>query len=149
MRLAADRGPVLSFIKIEKPACIVGVEAGARVRSLATSLNETAVKLQAAQDIERRFRLVADNTADIITAVDLAGRRSFVSCASRDVLGHEPKELIGDAPLDLVFEEDRERVREPFRRTRDSLNGGSEQYRVIRKDGTLLRRPVRLEGAQD
>lgn len=107
-------------------------------RSLATSLNETAAKLRAAQDIERRFRLVADNTADMITAVDLAGRRTFVSGASRDILGYEPNELIGGAPLDLVFEEDRERVRELFRRTRDNASGGSEQYRVMRKDGALL-----------
>ncbi|SFB56174.1 PAS domain S-box-containing protein/diguanylate cyclase (GGDEF) domain-containing protein [Rhizobium sp. NFR07] len=130
--------------KFTSPVTIEGWQAQ-EFRSLATSLNQTAGKLQAAQEIERknmeterRFRLVADNTADMITAVDLTGRRTFVSGASRDVLGYEPQELIGRAALDLVHEEDRDRVRELFRRTRDIPDVGAEQYRVTRKDGTLL-----------
>lgn len=113
-------------------------------RGLATSLNQTASKLMAAQEIEnqnmeteRRFRLVANNTADMITVVDFSGRRTFVSGASRDILGFEPDELVGREPLSLVHEEDREQVRNLFRKTK-SQGSASEQYRVMRKDGSFL-----------
>lgn len=114
-------------------------------RGLAASLNRSAGKLMAAQEIEkrtmeteRRFRIVADNTADMITVVDGAGRRTFVSGAARDILGFEPQELVGQEPLLLVVEEDRQRVRDLFHRMRNSGDGGSEQYRVVRKDGSIL-----------
>lgn len=114
-------------------------------RGLAASLNQTAAKLMTAQEIEkrnmeteRRFRIVADNTADMITAVDTAGQRTFVSGASREILGYEPEELIGQEPLALVHEEDRELVINLFLRTRTLGDGGSEQYRVTRKDGSTL-----------
>ncbi len=114
-------------------------------RGLAQSLNTTANKLWTAQETERqnieterRFRLVADNTADMITVVDLSGVRTFVSGASRQILGFEPYELIGKEPLELVHEDDREKVRDLFRQTRDLGDGGSEQYRVQRKDGAFL-----------
>lgn len=114
-------------------------------RSLAKSLDHTAGKLRIAQEIEqqtieteRRFRIVADNTADMITVIDSSGVRTFVSGASRDILGYEPDELIGKEPLDVVHVDDRTKVRDMFRRTRDLANGGSEQYRVLRKDAATL-----------
>lgn len=114
-------------------------------RGLAASLNQTAAKLMTAQEIEkqnmeteRRFRIVAENTADMITAVDTAGQRTFVSGASREILGYEPDELIGQEPFALVHEEDHDRVINLFLRTRTLGDGGSEQYRVTRKDGSIL-----------
>jgi diguanylate cyclase (GGDEF)-like protein/PAS domain S-box-containing protein len=114
-------------------------------QGLAASLNQAAAKLLVAQEIEkrtmeteRRFRLVADNTADMITVVDPAGQRTFVSGACRDILGFEPEELIGKNALQLVIAEDRDRVKELFRKTDTLEDGGSEQYRVVRKDGSHL-----------
>ncbi len=114
-------------------------------QGLAGSLNQTAGKLLVAQEIEkrtmeteRRFRLVADNTADMITVVDPAGLRTFVSGACRDILGFEPEELIGQNALQLVVAEDRDRVKELFRKTKTFDDGSSEQYRVARKDGSQL-----------
>lgn len=114
-------------------------------RGLASSLNKTAHKLLVAQEIERRtiesdrrFRLVADNTADMITVIDPTGTRTFVSGACREILGFEPEELIGKNALQLVVAEDRDRVKELFGKTSRSEDGGSERYRVARKDGSLL-----------
>lgn len=114
-------------------------------QGLAGSLNQTAAKLLVAQEVEkrtmeteRRFRLVADNTADMITVVDSAGLRTFVSGACRDILGYEPEELIGQNALQLVVGEDRDQVKELFRKTQVFDNGSSAQYRVVRKDGAHL-----------
>lgn len=114
-------------------------------RGRATSLNRAAEKLLVAQEIEkrnmeteRRFRPVADNTADMITIVDSADIRTFVSGASRNIFGFEPQELMRKDPLEIVFVEDRERVKELFNRAMTSGDGGSEQYRITRKDGSLI-----------
>lgn len=114
-------------------------------RGLANSLNESAEKLRIAHEAERqiveserRFRLVTDNTADMISTVDQSGQRTFVSGACRDILGYEPEELIGGNPLALVIESDRKLAAAFFERLKTSQRGLSEQYRVCRRDGATL-----------
>ena len=51
---------------------------------------------------EARYRLLADNVADLIAMVDAAGRLQFASPASRDLLAYEPEELIARTFLELV-----------------------------------------------
>ena len=114
-------------------------------RGLANSLNKSAEKLAAAHEAERkiieserRFRLVTDNTADMITTVDESGKRKFVSGACRDILGYGPDELIGQNPLALVLNEDRPLAESFFERLKTAEYGLNEQYRVSRRDGVIL-----------
>lgn len=55
---------------------------------------------------ETKFRILAENTADLITCSDSTGRRIFVSPASREMLGYEPEELMGMRPQDLAHPAD-------------------------------------------
>ncbi|WP_320189003.1 diguanylate cyclase [Agrobacterium rosae] len=114
-------------------------------RGLASSLNKSAEKLAFALEAERktveserRFRLVTDNTADMITTVDQSGNRTFVSGACRDILGYEPDDLIGQNPLALVLNEDRPLAASFFERLKTAKAGLNEQYRVCRRDGVIL-----------
>ncbi|RYD21342.1 MAG: diguanylate cyclase, partial [Spirochaetia bacterium] len=114
-------------------------------RGLANSLNKSAEKLAFAHqaerktvESERRFRLVTDNTADMITTVDHSGNRTFVSGACRDILGYEPDELIGQNPLALVLNEDRPLAASFFERLKTAKVDLNEQYRVCRRDGVSL-----------
>ncbi len=61
---------------------------------------------RAAAEGEKRYRLLADNATDMITRMDLSGRRLFVSPASRDLLGFEPDALVGTSPLDMIHADD-------------------------------------------
>ncbi len=63
---------------------------------------------------EARYRLLADNTTDMITHMDLTGRRLFVSPACRDLLGYTSKELVGTSPHQMIHPEDAEKLRTIF-----------------------------------
>jgi two-component system cell cycle sensor histidine kinase/response regulator CckA len=84
-----------------RPYAVVGTYADVTATELATR------KLQ---ESEARYRLLADNTADLVSRRDLADRFEYASPSHEAVLGWKPEELIGRAGYELVHREDRERV---------------------------------------
>lgn len=55
---------------------------------------------------EAQFRLLAENSSDMISKHDTAGNFLYVSPACRTILGYEPEELTGTTFMDLVHPED-------------------------------------------
>ena len=85
---------------------------------------------------EQRFRLLAENTTDVIIWCRLDGTHKYVSPAARRLLGYEPDELVGTPALDSVHPDETE----DFRRVLDDLRHGrieqtTCQMRYRRKDG--------------
>ena len=67
-------------------------------------------RLQRLEDAYREsaaaFRLLAENSSDVIVRLSDDMRRLYVSPACRDVLGYEPEELLGGRTDDLVHPDD-------------------------------------------
>ncbi len=63
---------------------------------------------------ERHFRLLIENTSDIITILDHEGIIRYESPSVQRVLGFDPGELIGRSAFELVHAEDRERAEQFF-----------------------------------
>ncbi|WP_267360947.1 MULTISPECIES: PAS domain S-box protein [unclassified Methylobacterium] len=87
---------------------------------------------RAVQESEHRYRLLAENSTDIIIWCDLTTRRRYVSPAVTAVLGYAPEDLIGTRPLDFVHPDDAE----AYRQVLDDLTSGrvertltSQRYR--------------------
>lgn len=71
---------------------------------------EALAKTTAAlQESEARYRLIAENTSDIIVMTEINGRISHIS-PSVSSLGYSPEELIGTAFIKQIHPEDIERV---------------------------------------
>jgi PAS domain S-box-containing protein/putative nucleotidyltransferase with HDIG domain len=86
---------------------------------------------------EAMFRLLAENSTDMIARHDGDGKCLYISPASYALLGYEPDELVGHSSFELIHPED---LPEPINalnllRSQDTVTNVS--YRVQRKDGSL------------
>lgn len=86
----------------------------------------------------RRYRLLADNSQDIVVLCNLEGRRLYVSPAVQEVLGWTEKEWTNGDPAEWMHPEDIA----GFRRVLKELfqGGGSRtfRYRTRHKDGRYV-----------
>lgn len=73
---------------------------------------------------EQRHRLLADNSTDMILVFAPDGVVTYVSPASRELMGYAPEELVGHQPREFVHGDDR-----------DDVIGARE--RVIEQGGTI------------
>ncbi|WP_375393878.1 PAS domain S-box protein [uncultured Sphingomonas sp.] len=105
---------------------------------LAALLAERGRLMRDKIESERLYRLLADNSNDMIVRLTLQGVRRYVSPASRTVLGYEPAELVGNPAAGSIHPDDRPVVIA----TCQTLLAGVENpicaYRQLRKDGTYV-----------
>ena len=88
---------------------------------------------------ESRYRLLAENTLDIICLLDLDGIYKFVSPSSQTVLGFAPDELLGNSIYDYIHPEEIVCVREDTHHR--LLKGETDltlDYRMRRKSGEYV-----------
>ena len=84
---------------------------------------------------EERYRLLAENTTDMITRLLPDGTFVYVSSASRRLFGFDPEELSGRNILDFIHPDDVARVRTVFYDAVERAGSGIAEHRSITKDG--------------
>jgi PAS domain S-box-containing protein len=90
------------------------------------------------------FRLLAEHASDMIALTEPDGTWSYVSPASRLLLGTEPETLIGTGMLQRIHPQDRQAVRAWRQRVATGLNGAERVlFRAMHADG----REIWLESA--
>jgi PAS domain S-box-containing protein len=87
---------------------------------------------------EERFRVLAENSTDVITRASPDWTLLYVSPASRGLYGYEPHELIGRSGLADVHPEEQVAVRDELGAGEDGREDHSLEYRVRRKDGSYV-----------
>jgi len=87
---------------------------------------------------ERRFRLLAEASSDIISLTDLEGVRHYVSPASIEVLGFRPEQVVGGSFRDLVHPEDVAAFRQVLEDMRRGSPSRAVEYRCRKADGSYL-----------
>lgn len=94
--------------------------------------------LIALRDSERRYRLLADNATDIISAHDPDGRCTFVSQSCQGLLGRSPESVLGLGPLELCHPDDQARVTRLLDRLRERGGVIRLRHRVQHANGTWI-----------
>jgi PAS domain S-box-containing protein len=101
-----------------------------------TSRYDAEVKLEAS---ERRYKLLSENTKDLVSLFTPEGKYIYVSPSSRSMLGYEPEELIGTSGLELVHPDDASYLSEDRdQRISNGYQAKLQPVRVRRKDGTYV-----------
>lgn len=85
--------------------------------------------VETASQNEARYRLLAENSVDMIARTDQEGRYLYVSPASRTILGYEPDELLGRSYEEFVHPDD---LADLPRFTGQKI---TKRYRFLHKDG--------------
>jgi PAS domain S-box-containing protein len=96
----------------------------------------------ALKDSEARYRLMAENTTDMIMTTDLKGKVTFVAASCRALIGYAPGEVIGRGAADLAHPEERVHMRRVYRNLVQGKPAERVRWRMPHK---LAAREVWLE----
>ncbi|MBE9185181.1 response regulator [Microcoleus sp. LEGE 07076] len=108
--------------------------AGAINRML-EALGNSQVECEESQD---RYRLMAENSTDMITRHNPEGVFIYVSPASHALLGYEPSELVGGFPNDYFHPDDLETIAKAHSKVLALPVTYTVSYRIRRKDGKYI-----------
>jgi len=97
---------------------------------------EEKIRAEAAlRKSEEQYRLIAENTSDLICMVDTHGDYTYVSPSYRDVLGYEPESLLGENYFALIHPDDRKHAEAEALRSAAHQRPESIEIRVKHRNG--------------
>lgn len=92
---------------------------------------------QALRESEERFRLITENTLDLVALHTPEGHYTYISPSVEMILGYSSEELLGQNPYDLFHPDDQERIRnESHAQALQGEIGKNITYRILCKDGS-------------
>jgi PAS domain S-box-containing protein len=110
--------------------------------SLADSVNQMLDALANSQvkgkETEYRYRLMAENSTDMITRHDPDGVILYVSPASQGLLGYQPSQLVGKTPSRLFHPDDLETVQKAHLTILTLPVTYTVTYRILRQDHNYI-----------
>jgi diguanylate cyclase (GGDEF)-like protein/PAS domain S-box-containing protein len=109
-------------------------ELRARVRSSLQTKNLIDLLAQK----EEHFRLLAENSSDVITRKAIDGTFLYVSPASLAILGYPPEQLLGTKIGEYVHPDDRVAVEACYGSARQIDETGQVEFRFRRQDGKFV-----------
>jgi len=120
----------------------VHMAGGDELASLADTINRMLEALSNSQveriEVEDRYRLMAENSTDMITRHNPEGIFIYVSPASHALLGYEPSELIGRVPNDYFHPDDLESIAKAHSKVLALPVTYTVSYRIRHKDGQYI-----------
>lgn len=105
--------------------------------AVATDVSDHMRLREALEESEERFRLLAENSSDVVVRVDDAWDIGWVSPSVRDVLGYEPDDMIGALLPAYLAPESWQRVEAAYLAW-DRSEHLREVLEIVRADGSTL-----------
>ncbi len=105
---------------------------------LAKEIKRRKIAEEALRMSESLFRLLAENSTDMIARHDAQGRFLYVSPACRILVGYEPEELIGHSAFEFVHPDDIPKVDESRLSIIDQPVLSTTEFRMLCKNGQYI-----------
>lgn len=110
-----------------------------RLRSISRDISETKALEKELAIKESLYKLVSENSTDLIAIHELDATYKFVSPSAREIMGYTSDELIGKSPYDFIHPEDIGRLKKgPHEGTLEGESVKNVEYRLRRKDGSYV-----------
>lgn len=107
-----------------------------RLCTVLTDISDRKDTQLALDEASERYRLLAENSSDILSEWDLEGNVVIVSSSVRQ-LGYDPAEIVGKSVFGLVPSRDRATSEARLRRLLSNHQPLRHEVRVLAKDGSL------------
>jgi PAS domain S-box-containing protein len=85
---------------------------------------------------ESRYRMLVENSCDIIFSLDIHGNFNYISPAWKNILGHEPAEVVGHNFREFIHPDDQAGCEDTIVKTIQSGEVGEYTYRIKNVDGS-------------
>lgn len=101
-------------------------------------INSKKIATQQLRESEERYRLISENTKDIVCLHDCDGKYLYISPSMYDTLGYPPKALIGVTAWECVHPEDVKELKNAFKLLFKGNQPDFVRYRVRHRKGHYL-----------
>lgn len=108
------------------------------VRCIGRDITEQRRAERAVCDAEERYRLVAENSRDLIKLLDPQGNILYSSPSHLAVLGYAPKDLVGGSVLKIIHPDDHSLACAGLEEVRQSRGTKTLELRIVAKGGGML-----------
>ena len=134
-------------------------ENGVAISIFGVMLDISALKQaeEKARESDIRYRLMAENSSDIIVTSDLQGHTTFVSPSCEAITGYTSEDRMGHQPVNITHPDDIDALREAFRSLWDGATGKCIRWRArhktedrwvwVESSPALMRDPISHEPA--
>jgi PAS domain S-box-containing protein len=114
--------------------------------ALARALKEKKRVIEELQETEKRYRLISENTADVIWILELeSGKFSYVSPSIQKLRGFTPEEVMAQSFHEALTPESLQYIMEHLPARIEEVNNGDETHRIMtnevfqpHKNGTIV-----------
>ena len=137
LRIVRDGGEVRNIVV--KAECLLDEEG--KVDTLCGVIQDVTEQRRAVRRLERgqaRFKLLADNVADVIARIRLNGECTYITPSVEAMLGYAPADLAGRRTATFVYGPDRPALLAVLERMANGQETDTLQQRAMHKDGRLV-----------
>ncbi|CAN7641587.1 PAS domain S-box protein [Phenylobacterium sp. LjRoot225] len=132
-----DTAPEPAFDEIAKLADHI-FQASDRPHGVVQDVADSRQALETLRKSQVRYKLLAENMADVVTTIRLDGSSDYVSPAVHDLLGYHPHELAGRPVHDFVSPEDRSQFAAAIAELAAGREEATLQHRAHHRDGHVV-----------